>query len=1733
MRRALFLLIAFLVPALTFAHNQQVEDEINISSANADFIVEYASNLSELDSWSDNSKFQWKAVDHGVIDNDAEMKRLIEVVKSAAPKDTVGFYKQFFDARDNQYIVLRVDQAKAQRLFHVRVTSIASTTDPTLNTSKTFSTRDYIYISPVRGELQLEIKVWPYGQGEELAKTITFYGHSYGSRGARSVMLDRSRLVPGKYDLQYVKVDDETAKTDTVTISDLQPGKLYTFYDYLLTPIAEAWLRFDGFKRMRIDVDKWAEDIVTHFDDKNIGVMTGRQMPFLKHKWLEAPNPSYLDTRMFAPHDTLWLSVFRDGKEMAEDKDLVMNVTLINSDRTAKDNKPMPWGYKNGHYYAVNNGEPCVIEAYIKGYAPKVTFFRGAFDPKTGWLYPEEGETNIYLETTRMPDSGVLVSNMEITSLEYVDGMRNEYSLANIAQIDLLNSPITSIVNYDEYGSQKDKKKYVDGEIYDRLAELRVTFTAKNDKMPGDRLYLRKDNSAEENKIKVEKLEGDASKLYYPSFDYSYWDAKFSLLDYLDPNDTGRPYLAIDDNAVQKLPILHNLYLNIEAYKKAVEDETKKSIQPDEEAEKKGTDSLNDLPSFQSLNISFKFPMAPPPLYVRFGVDADMVRTKKLCLFGAIGIGIDFDFLDSDGATNKWKEGYRGLGPNKRLADFNPNKINIRSTDENNVVQESKWEDIVGKFTDDNNDMFTAKASAFLEAFSQFSIPIPLYWEAHDHIGMRLIDEININGKVSLNLGAKFSLLDFAGWAARKTGYGEGAVDWLQSNKYTKAIFKALDSGLEFNFNTFVSAKAGIYYYDDGTKERNPLKNHLIGTSFQARVDLAMRLGLKLDVILAGVEGGVLGAAGAYIKGSVGDRLAFDRPFNGVAWSYRAGFGLYYRVHALFWSKRGEKMFGGIDYKPDMLIGNQTSSNPFHKDYKSYMATGEKKKAPARVRRLPGDVVTSGIDLNYPIRFLSGGDSIIYKSDADSPNNRHLRVVSTGNPTIVSDYLTGGAANFHSASSPNMDIAVFEQASRKLTDSEIAPSEDQLADCVARNGDISKIYYSMKKAGGKWIRAKLVSNDRDTNMKPRVALDDNGNAAAIWQQGYLSRNYRLTSEEQKDVANLLFIGNLVLSRFNGSSWTEPVELLRLNRNLRLSEYQLTVRDGEVFIAATEILPDDVVKPVFIHVSADNTVTFSDAPMELNNKFELRRVGSHNVLAQLAEVGSGENMQVRVALNSYDMQGQADGEVSTSVTAQNADISSFRLVADQNARSLSNLGLMWMQSSQETASNNTCNVLKAARLVPDGKNMHVGTPLILAQIDDESQVYDFDGYMTDEKISGCYLVSDASAGTQINRVTAYFQNAFSYTIQFDQEENQAISSSGEQGKQTNFVVKVSNLGTSTINNCVLNVEGLNDPIPLHLIVPAGVTCQERVSIPYKSGKTINTTLTVTYDDVLGLQKKQLPRFLARREKRAFARRNGMKYSDEYSSEDAIYEQKTARLFPDIPQLECYPVSQTVDENGNNHFIVHLKNNSVRPMPDDYSIIIFVGDEKETLPKSVKNTSWDKATGMVFSQFSVLRVTPDNPFWKGCGQFYPRNGYETADFDVEVPNVTETKTMFMRVVVYNTADIWNTEEFMLPLTGGDKGHEYSIITVYPSNETTSVKNVYDEGDNNASLKVSVSGSQVEVTGANPGEDVRLYFANGMILARQKASAEGKAVFSMSRFRNGVYLLSNNNETVKFKF
>ena len=297
-----------------------------------DFTVERAVNLGQLDSWADVSKFQWQEIDHGILDNREEMDALKTLFYDPSPKDTVGFYNQIYKARDNQYIVLRLDKAQGNRPFHVRVTCIKNTDDPSKNATKVFSAENYCYIMPPIGENQLEVKIWPQGEGEEKAKAFIFNSHSYGSTSLRTVMLDKSRIVDGNYTLQLIYYNPETEKSDTTYIKSLQVDKLYSFYDYANGDLKEAYLMVDDFKRIKLKHDWWAMDAVTHVNDNSVTVMTGPKMPFRQHKRLDAPNPTYLDSRLFSHHDTLWVNLYQDNKRSTEKDGLTIHAIRTDTD---------------------------------------------------------------------------------------------------------------------------------------------------------------------------------------------------------------------------------------------------------------------------------------------------------------------------------------------------------------------------------------------------------------------------------------------------------------------------------------------------------------------------------------------------------------------------------------------------------------------------------------------------------------------------------------------------------------------------------------------------------------------------------------------------------------------------------------------------------------------------------------------------------------------------------------------------------------------------------------------------------------------------------------------------------------------------------------------------------------------------------------------------------------------------------------------------------------------------------------------------------------------------------------------------------------------------------------------------------------------------------------------------------------------------------------------------------
>ena len=1510
-----------------------------------DFTVERAVNLGQLDSWTDISRFQWQEIDHGVQDNSQEMDALKALFYDPAPKDTVGFYNQIYRARDNQYIVLRLDKAQGNRPFHVRVTGIKSATDPSQNTSRLFAAENYVYIMPPIGENQLEVKIWPQGEGEEKAKTITFHSHSYGSASVRTVMLDKSRVVPGDYDLQLIRYDSETEKSDTSYIEKLLTDKLYTFYDYVEGDLVEAYIRTpstNGYKRIKLKHEWWAQDAVTHVNDNSVTVMTGPKMPFRQHKRLDAPNPTYLDTRLFSYHDTLWVNLYLNNVPSYEAEGLTMHPVLADFDNNPiDDNKPLEWGKDpvTGRLYVLTDGEPCTIECYRDGYLPKLCLYPGSYDHVTGIISGDSEEADIYLEPIPKPITSPTVTTAVLSTLTPSTDCRGKFYVSEIQQSDIAPTLLTETVFYDEYGSHIDTLKMANGMLLLNYARMEVAIVAPYSYGTTGNITLKKVKNAEQNDIKDETRDGDTRGIYSKYFDYSYWTSKFNLNNYLDTCKAGRPGVAFDDDIVRQLPILCNNYTNLQDVRKSAEESAKEKL-GGEDASEQASSWIRDLAPSAGNSIGVRIPL-PPPFYVRFGVDMDFFKAKKIGVYMAMGAGIEYDVINEKSSLQKPMSEQQSfkVTMTSDAGEFGPGYTGDLTP---TIAALGKEPDNF-KFdaNDPGNESF--KIGASVEQYGKFSIPLTTNEKKWKQwlSGMQFIDEVSLRADATASLGFQLDVINMISTAGVMAGSDKLASFqmWLNNNKYAAALKSLMGPSISAGITAKLNVTTGLFSFNNTMADgwSNPLLNHILAFKFTGQASINASLKAKLDAIIAGAEAGLTAGAGIAFKYSAGSRLDFKQDFSGSAWSWYAGASAYYKVKFLSWSKKGSWDVGRLTVQ-QKLIKPRNYRNPYHQEFVRYLSgepeTPEKAKQAALRRAnplLPGEFVSDLIDFDQPVRFIAGGDSIVYQGAYESPNDYCVEVASTGDPIYLSDWRLGGCTDYDAASIPGTDLVVLEQATDRISDEDLADTL-KLDETVKRASRVYSVYYTKKNTGTKWYSPKPVySSAETTSYLPRVALADDGTGVAVWQEGLFDKGSWVADKDTTQLTDLVMNGQLMMSRFDGNeTWTAPTPLLTLDENTRLKDYRITYDGQTAFIIARRVANGGISENLCMTVDANGQVATHDIE-QTDALMRLRRVGDQNIVAWTT-VADTVTYSTAVRVKSYGMDGKAKKGINTSLILNNVQVEDFRLVPDLQAQSLRNVALLWRETKQV---NDSAMVrLMSARLVPnkDG-SFGIGMPISAVALEHGYAINGFDGYMTDEKIQVCYVAVDSTGYSQLNRTAAYFGNAFSYSVAFNADNNQGFQCDKDE---ISLLVTVTNHGTSTINECVLTVmqdENTEQDFQLDMTIPAGASAQERVIIPYTMGPGVNTTMRVKYDDVLGTQAQSYARYLARRTN-TFGKSGsaGSRRADDTAKEDAVYEQHTQTFYPYRPRIETYVVAQRVDENGDNYITICVRD-YIRPSSSD--------------------------------------------------------------------------------------------------------------------------------------------------------------------------------------------------------
>ena len=1686
-----------------------------------DFTVERAVNLSQLDSWADISQFQWEEIDHGIQDNGAEMDALKAVFRDPAPKDTVGFYKQIYDARDNQYIVLRLDKAQNNRPFYVRVTCIKSTTDPSLNNTKVFSANNYVYIMPPITENQIEVKIWPQGQGEETAKTYTFNSHSYGSASVRSVMLDKSRIVDGDYTLQLIRYNSDTQLSDTAYIKNMVVDKLYTFYDYDGGDLVEAYLMADNFKRIKLDHEWWARDAVTHVSDNTVSVSTGTSMPYNKHKHLEAPNPTYLDSRLFSYHDTLWVNLYLDNEPSIETNGLTMHAVRADTINKPIGDHLLKWDLDpmSNRLYVLTDGEPATIECYRDGYLPKLCMYPGSYNHNTGIIDSDREEVDIFLESISEPVTSPKVTSSILSTLTPTLDLRGDFYVSSIQSADILPVQTTETVYYDEFASHKDTMKLADDKMYMSYAQMEVAIVAPKTYESSVAITLMKaKNDAEENAILKDNLDGNTRPITSPLYDYKYWTTKFDLSGYLDINTSGRPAVAFAGDSVRVLPILYNKYLDLEKMKADALANAAERLQGDE-AQKAAEDWTKEMAPAAYPQLTFNVPMKKP-FYARIGLELDFFKTKKLQTTLTLGVGTEekYDLIET--RSRCW--------PN----EMESSKLQLKKADEYDFENQDLSANLMylqrGSARDEiSRPVGDLQYSAYAELYSKFSLPLSLegndwkYWFR----GMKYVDEVGLRAEATAS--ANFTL-DFRELLQTLSKI-KGMPDIVKKFNFWANLPKVRDlvdfyvPRVQTHAAVNVSVNTGLYSFQNTLNLPDPLKNHALAFKFFGQASINGSTGTEVPYVVLvptpfpvqipvfGDVGFELKAgAGAGFKYALGSRLDFQNEFSGSAWNWFADASAKYWVKLFFW-KVHQKTYGWEGGNEHLLTPTDFS-NPFHKNFAYYLsddADPDAKKA--RAAALPGELVSSQAIIDKAVKFISGGDSIIYQghqNNPDDPNMMTVEVASLDDPAIISDWRLGGCSDYDAASVPGLDLAVMEQATATVSKEQL---EDSLTLDVTVNqvSRIYDLYYTKKNAGTKWYKPKPIYSSPETaSYRPRLAMADDGKAIVIWQEGTIKKGSWVQEGDTVQLSDLMMNGHLMMSRFDGNeTWSEPVKLAELNEDFCLKDYRVAYDGTSAFIVAHRSISNTQYENVSIMVDGNNTVTTQTFDYT-NGPVRLHRVGDCNLVSWMS-VADSITKTVCVSIKSFGMDGKEKKGINSSLMLSGTSIDEFAIVPDMEAKSLNNVALLWREQVLENDTVRMC--IRASRLVPnqDG-SFHLGTPITAVQTESGSTIYNFDGYMTKEKIDVCFVGADKEGITQLNRKAVYFGNAFGYTVDFDPQENQGFQSHKDT---VTLLITVTNYGTSTIKNCVLTV-GNDKTYPLHMTVAAGQSAPERINIPYTMGSGIDTRMTVEYDDVLGLSDEEQ---ISKSSSRAMANagRRGQN----------IREQNTALFFPYKPKLKCFVVAQRVDKNGDNYITICVRNYSRRRLPKKFAII--VGLKDTSYGSIVYNTKGNDH--IKYGTKTLLCNLEDDNMCDGymydCGSY--RAGYVT----IKVPGVTEKEKMYVGATLAYKVPV---VDIYIGLRGGTFcGSDNSgVVTLYPSSEVTAVKHVFSNTDKDSRMHVNRSGNQLVVSGVKAGEQVRLYQANGTVLARKTAGSDGRAFFPLMQL-SGVGLISSGDETVKFSY
>ena len=586
---------------------------------------------------------------------------------------------------------------------------------------------------------------------------------------------------------------------------------------------------------------------------------------------------------------------------------------------------------------------------------------------------------------------------------------------------------------------------------------------------------------------------------------------------------------------------------------------------------------------------------------------------------------------------------------------------------------------------------------------------------------------------------------------------------------------------------------------------------------------------LSLDIKIAKVAIGVMGYASIDVVSGTATPTYQKEAYAGTKVAFDFKLSAYVTGKFLFWG-------GTKDYT--LLSGNKTfydpnnATNPYHPDfgepifsYSRQNVTKNYKKLSRKTRRaLDGTSLFDNVSSMAQPTYLLGGQSLLFNNlkTPGNYNDDRLQVYDGGSKSDFVD--TGVEApmyDFAEDHNNRFELVAFEQMNNPIDGDALENYESD--DQVKLASEMSDIHVAWRDNGGEWQTKTIGSMEGAACLTPAVAVSKEDmfatHAAVIWQQG----KTRFSDNGERYID-----GSLMLSRYTDGEWTDPMEIMRINRRNVPVEYKMTIKNdrgrGDSILVAVALKQNvnnlsEPTKLVYLTVTPPDGYTWDyqvrthytnktvnmlqmERVLDPNSEETYNGIDYHctdgtNLMAYMEYTDNGRNLR----MTTVNMKGEPTGKLNSNVGMMGRMVNDYRMVVDDNARDLSGVALLWSQSDQETTDNGDGtammeikNRIYASKLCSDDNQLYFSTPIAVADIDNKTEkmiLASMDGYLNDLDMKVAYSAANYSDAAAVREVSVAFTNAIEHTASFNPYDVKSA-------EQVPFTITVENKGYEPID-----------------------------------------------------------------------------------------------------------------------------------------------------------------------------------------------------------------------------------------------------------------------------------------------------------------------------------------------